>query len=169
MAATCIRPAAPEDFDRLAEIERAAAARFDPQDLPPALAGDALPRDELAAAHAAGLLWVASDADGAHGFLLARRCDDSLHLQEMDVCPGRQGQGLGSALIAHAETIARGQGLSRLTLTTFEHLAWNAPYYQKRGFQALDDAGCPPFLLALLRAEAEHGLKRRVAMHKPLR
>ncbi|NHR08443.1 GNAT family N-acetyltransferase [Chromobacterium haemolyticum] len=168
MAATCIRPAAPEDFARLAEIERAAAARFDPQDLPPALADDALPRDELAAAHAAGLLWVAADADGTHGFLLARRYDDSLHLQEMDVCPRRQGQGLGSALIAHAETAAHRLGLRRLTLTTFEHLAWNAPYYYKRGFLRLDAADCPLFLLALLRAEAQHGLKRRVAMHKPL-
>lgn len=168
MDAARIRPAAPEDFARLAEIERAAAARFDPQDLPPALVAATLAVEELTAACAAGLLWVAADADGAHGFLLARRHDDSLHLQEMDVCPNRQGQGLGSALIAHAEAAARGLGLLRLTLTTFEHLAWNAPYYQGRGFQTLAAADCPPFLLTLLRTEAEHGLKRRVAMQKPL-
>ncbi|WP_227107567.1 GNAT family N-acetyltransferase [Chromobacterium rhizoryzae] len=168
MNAPRIRPAAPADFARLAEIERAAAARFDPQDLPPALAGDTLPRDELAAACAAGLLWAAADADGVHGFLLARRHDDSLHLQEMDVCPKHQGRGLGSALIAHAETAARRLGLRRLTLTTFEHPAWNAPYYHKRGFLTLDPADSLPFLLALLRAEAEHGLRRRVAMQKPL-
>lgn len=163
-----IRPATPEDFVRLAAIERAAAARFDPQDLPPALSADTLPTEVLSAACAASLLWAAADADGVHGFLLARRHDDSLHLQEMDVCPSRQGQGLGSALIAHAEAVARGLGLRRLTLTTFEHLAWNAPFYQGRGFQSIAAADCPPWLRAVLRAEAEHGLRRRVAMFKPL-
>ncbi|WP_374421495.1 GNAT family N-acetyltransferase [Chromobacterium sp.] len=163
-----IRPATPEDFVRLAAIERAAAARFDPQDLPPALSADTLPTEELSAACAAGLLWAAADADGVHGFLLARRHDDSLHLQEMDVCPSRQGQGLGSALIAHAEAVARGLGLRRLMLTTFEHLAWNAPFYQGRGFRTIAAADCPPWLRAVLRAEAEHGLRRRVAMFKPL-
>jgi hypothetical protein len=25
------------------------------------------------------------------------------------------------------------------TLTTFEHVPWNAPYYRRRGFRVLDD------------------------------
>lgn len=176
----CIAPARAEDLPALQQIEAAAARLFPAQDLPPALAGQSLPLTVLDAARAAGLLWVAraTPATGELtpplGFLMAepggQHC---LHLAEMDVLPAHGRRGLGSALLARAEAEARTRGLGWLTLSTFEHLAWNAPFYARQGFAPLDESGPEAgerfgHLLRHLAEERRLGLRRRLGMVKPL-
>jgi len=60
------------------------------------------------------------------------------------------------------------QGLLAVTLTTFRHLPWNAPFYARRGFRVLSPDELGPGLRAALRGERAQGLRRRVAMRRPL-
>lgn len=175
-----IEPARAEDLPALQQIEAAAARLFPAQDLPPALAGRSLPLSVLDAARAAGLLWVARTAPATTalaaplGFLMAEPGGEHcLHLAEMDVLPAHGRRGLGSALLARAEAEARARGLGWLTLSTFEHLAWNAPFYARQGFVPLDESGPEAgerfgHLLRHLAEERGQGLRQRLGMVKPL-
>lgn len=158
------------DLERIGQIEIEAASLFPPDALPPAAAAVAMPREELAACLASALLWVAEEqALGVvAGFLAARREGRALHIVEMDVLPRLGRRGVGTRLLRCACKHAAEQGCRDLTLTTFEHLPWNAPFYARHGFHVLRDFEGHPHLAAALRAERLRGLERRVAMAKRL-
>ncbi|MGE0351356.1 MAG: GNAT family N-acetyltransferase [Hydrogenophaga sp.] len=159
-----VRSATAEDIRLLPAIEQSAAERFPPSDLP-AHHAQTTPLEELRQGLAAKTLWVA-EGEGAQviGFMLCRVEGSSLHIAEMDVLPDRAGRGAGSRLLEAAFVAAIGMGLRSVTLTTFEHLPWNAPFYARRGFQPVADLSDFPHLGAALQAEAVMGLRRRVAM-----
>ncbi len=73
-------------------------------------------------------------------------------------------------LLGHAASLAAADGLPALTLTTFAHVPWNAPYYVRCGFRVLDDAELTPGLRAIREREASLGPDRwpRVCMHRGL-
>jgi predicted N-acetyltransferase YhbS len=160
-----VRTATAEDIERLPAIEQSAAERFPPSDLPPHCA-QTTPVEELRQGLAAKTLWVAEEGTTAQviGFMLCRVEGSSLHIAEMDVLPDRADRGVGSQLLDAAFAAASRAGLRSVTLTTFEHLAWNAPFYARRGFQPVADLSDFPHLGAALQAEAAMGLQRRVAM-----
>ena len=81
-------------------------------------------------------------------------------------CPTSPTCLIGRALLGHAAQRAASDGMPALTLTTFEHVPWNAPYYARLGFRILDDAEVTPGLRAIRQREAEIGLDRwpRVCM-----
>ncbi len=93
----------------------------------------------------AGRVWIGglpSDRPGSSrlgplGFCMAAASDSDLHIDELDVLPSWQNMGLASALLARLAKDAKTQGLTRLTLTTFVDVPWNAPFYAKRGFQVI--------------------------------
>ena len=49
-------------------------------------------------------------------------------------CPASMRQGVGTRLLDRACEWARGQGYDAITLTTFADIAWNGPFYARRGF-----------------------------------
>jgi hypothetical protein len=55
-----------------------------------------------------------------------------------------------------------------VTLTTFEHVPWNAPYYARHGFAVLSEHELGPGLRRLRDEETRHGLDPtlRVVMRK---
>ncbi|MFB9979290.1 GNAT family N-acetyltransferase [Mesorhizobium kowhaii] len=116
---------------------------------------------------AKGTCWVAVEhEDRPVAFLSAEIQDDTLHIWELAVRLDRQRSGIGRALIEKAIADARERRLVALTLTTFRDVIWNAPFYQKLGFQALDDARAGERLRQILRREIEHGMpaSQRCAM-----
>ncbi|BAV50516.1 N-acetyltransferase GCN5 [Mesorhizobium sp. 113-1-2] len=116
---------------------------------------------------AKGTCWVAVGHDDRPvAFLSAEIQDDTLHVWELAVRLERQRWGIGRALLENAITDAGGRGLVALSLTTFRDVIWNAPFYQKLGFQMLDDAQAGEWLRQVLRREVEHGMpaSRRCAM-----
>ena len=163
-----IRAAHAGDLDRLPEIERQAARRF--ARLPAFAFVAAMEPTSRAAFDEAcrdERLWVAADSGGhAVGFALAERLDGCAHLAEMDVLLEHGRQGLGQALVEAVCAWAPLQGLEAVTLTTFRAVPWNAPYYERLGFQEVPPEGLTPGLRALVEAEAERGLERdsRVVM-----
>ncbi|MCI4663241.1 MAG: GNAT family N-acetyltransferase [Neomegalonema sp.] len=167
-----IRAASEVEAKACPAIEKAGAAMFAHSPYPE-IAEEPTPRpDRFIAAAAEGLLLVAVfNGDAVIGFGRYELDESDLILAEFDVLPEHQGKGVGARLIEAGEEVAAARGKRRLTLTTFRDVAWNQPYYQRRGFKeiALADAG------GGLRAEAEMmasfgwGPHLRLAMARPVR
>lgn len=163
-----VRPGVGRDLPAIESIEREAATMFCADDLPPALA-QPMQHAELAAAIARSLLWVAQEPRfGAIGFIACRTSAASLHIAEMDVRPRYGRRGAGQALLSYACAAAKVRGLRFLTLTTFAHLPWNAPFYARHGFEVATEVTAFPHLAAALLREHDRGLRHRVAMVKRL-
>jgi GNAT superfamily N-acetyltransferase len=165
-----IRRARPEDAPRLADIERAAGQAF-------AEVGEELGAAEVGEARwflraqRKGLLWLAVDGrDAPVAFALFETSPESLHLEEIDVHPDHARRGLGRRLIEAAADWARGVGHARITLSTFRHVPWNAPYYARLGFRELPPEQWTPWLRVRVDHEARNGLdpERRLVMVRDL-
>lgn len=59
---------------------------------------------------------------------------DALLVENLAISPDYQRQGLGTRLMAHAESLARAQGLRALTLYTNRRFIGNVELYQRLGF-----------------------------------
>ena len=162
-----IKPAESQHVDVLPSIERAAAEMFSLKDLPLKHRSEVVPRDDFQNAKERDFLWVAVDEhDVPVGFLLADIVDGNFHIKEMDVLPELTGRGIGTRLLQCACNTACDQGYEYVTLTTVVHIAWNAPFYRRRGFSIMEAKDCGEELSALLLEEKNSGLKSRVAMGK---
>jgi GNAT superfamily N-acetyltransferase len=165
-----LRLAGDYDAPFLPQIEQSAGALFRtiPElawvaDEPIGSAEDFLP------AIAARTVWIAEDGDaGVIGELRGEIIGDVLHIVELAVAKEFQRRGLGRALLDFAIDAARARGLRAVTLTTFRHVAWNAPFYARYGFVALREAELDVRLRDILRAEEARGLSNRCAMRFPL-
>lgn len=166
-----IRAARSDELEKLRELERAAGSIFRE------LGMDAIADDEppstatLAVLQAAGRVWVATDdGDEPVAYLLVQVIDARAHIEQVSVDPRAARQGLGRALIETAASWAREHGFKALTLTTYRDVPWNRPYYERLGFQIVDDAHITPGLRRLRAQEAAAGLDRwpRVVMHRSL-
>ncbi len=120
-----IRRAGPEDLGAAAAVLRAAFLPFAAViGRPPApMSAD------LGAALAAGQLWVAPQA-----MMVCWPEGDRLELDILAVAPAAQGQGLGAAMVAHAEALARGAGLRQITLHTNAAMTGAQRLYARLGF-----------------------------------
>jgi len=138
---------------------------FPANDLPTCLRHSTDP-EELATAIKAGLLWVAADErDRPHGFIACKAMAGALHILEMDVAPASGRKGIGTALLLHAVAHSKRMPyVAAITLTTFRHLPWNAPFYAKNGFRIIAGGHGFEHLELALSQEASRGLRNRVAM-----
>ena len=148
-------------------IEQAAAAMFSESDLPIELRYRVTDVETLVEAQREGRLWAALDADRTLvGFAMVGIVGGLAHLEEMDVHPEHTRQGIGSRLLDAVTTWARGNDYPGMTLITFRHIPWNAPFYERHGFIQLDEHHNSNDLRELMREEAEAGIepRKRVAM-----
>jgi len=115
----------------------------------------------------AGTTWVAVDDDDRPvGFAACGVKPDGLVVYQLSVMRAAQKRGLGTALMRTAIDWARSHGHSRVMLTTFIDVIFNAPFYEGLGFVTLEQAHLPPSLAHMLAHEAEqgHDPTKRVAM-----
>jgi GNAT superfamily N-acetyltransferase len=159
--AQSIRPAREEDLAALPSVELSAGRLFVEHGF-----GDEVHASPPAAWRPsldAGLLWVADDGGGAPiAFLAARQFEDALYIAEVDVAFEYQRQRLGSALVGQAVQAAKSSGLAFVGLTTAVTPPWNAPAYQRMGFDICEEP--PRWLAAILEAELRNGQPDRCAM-----
>ncbi|MFK0087399.1 GNAT family N-acetyltransferase [Pseudomonas sp. NPDC090755] len=161
-----LRPARPDDAERLPAIEQSAAQAFLAC---PGLEWIARDSGLSARQHqtyiAQGWEWlVVDEQDRPWGFICGQDCGEHWHIVELSVHRAQQGQGLGRQLIQRVGDWAREQGYAGLTLTTFATVPWNAPFYARLGFEALGEHQLGDFLQRQLAAEQAHGLSGRCAM-----
>ncbi len=161
-----IRLAKKEDLIFLPDIEKASSVLFpegrisDPD--------DAMPMEELAKAEENKLLWVATGADRPVGFAMSKQYEKLLHLAVIAVHPDHGRQGIGKQLVSAVIQQAVARQLSGVTLTTFQDLLWNAPFYAKIGFRILSHTELNAMLRATLAHEETLGMTKRVAMLYPI-
>jgi len=123
-----IRPAGPDDLDTVRQIARAAYALYTPR-----IGREPAPMvADFAASIAAGELWVAGAP--AAGFVVAYPRRDHWHLENVAVEPSAQGTGLGGALIAHVEALARAAGARAVELCTNANMTENQSLYPRLGY-----------------------------------
>lgn len=157
------------DVPSLPGIEARAAGLLDPQDLPAAIAAETTPVATYRTAVQEGRVLVARLASGGvAGFALMTEVDGSSHLEELDVDPEYGRRGLGRALVAAATEWAAKRGDASITLSTFKHVPWNAPFYATMGFKTLPTDQLSPALQTIIDHEEAMGLNvsKRVVMRR---
>ena len=156
-----------EHLSAIPAIELAAAAMIPEADLPMEVRYLVTEDELLHQARSEARLWVALTDDRAPvGFAMADIVDGGAHLDEMDVLPDFGRQGIGTRLVRTFIDWARSGDFSAVTLITFCHLPWNAPFYEKMGFVAMEPAELGAELAFLLVEEGQAGIdvRKRVCM-----
>jgi ribosomal protein S18 acetylase RimI-like enzyme len=166
----CIRLRWVTELSAVQEIDRAAGQMFAEVGRPE-VCGMLWHPGPLAACRDEGRLWVITGADDRPaGFLVTGMVDGCAHVEQVSVDPGSARRGLGLALLDHATEQAAAAGIPAVTLTTFADVPWNAPYYVRCGFRALEDVEVTAGLRAIRQREACFGIDRwpRVCMRRDL-
>lgn len=144
-----IRSARRDELAGLVEIDERAEAVY-------RVAGYELPLIELTVDDLAGAAAVFVAGTPPVGFAQLSEVDGQAHLQEIAVLPKAMRAGIGTRLLEHACAWAVERGYSAMTLTTYRDVAWNAPFYAKRGFAECRDLS--PGLAAIRARERHLGL-----------
>jgi GNAT superfamily N-acetyltransferase len=132
---TMIRAALPHEIRLLPQIENAADARYARVGLKLVVDMPAHSIASLERGRQRGLLWVAASPLGrAVGFALMEIKDGTAWIEQLSVLDRWQNRGLGSALIDRCAGTALSRGHRLLYLTTYRGVAWNEPFYARRGF-----------------------------------
>lgn len=167
-----IRGAHVDDLPVLQEVERAAGMSFRDlgtdlvaQDDPPSIA------DLTTFQETDRLLVFADESDHPVAYLLVEALDGHAHIEQVSVHPNHARQGIGRQLVDAADEWAEQHDLAGLTLTTYAHVPWNAPHYQRLGFRVLTEQELTEGLRSARAHEAARGLDAwpRVAMLRPRR
>ncbi|HEV8444104.1 MAG TPA: GNAT family N-acetyltransferase [Steroidobacteraceae bacterium] len=115
---------------------------------------------------------IAADKSlGSIAFAAVGRKDGAAYLAQIAVRRYFMGLGIGGALLEAAAEIAAASGLQEFWLTTYDHLAWNRPFYERHGFVVMPDSACGPELQEV-RAMERKWLPlpdQRVVMRRSLR
>jgi GNAT superfamily N-acetyltransferase len=176
-----VRPASHHDVGHLAAIEVAAGERFREVGMDAIADDEPLADEVLHDAVEQGRLWVA-ELDGevvgyalgvvlrawpsdepAPGAAAGAGADPMVpavqhHLEQVSVVPTAGGRGVGAGLVQAVADWAWAEGAASLTLSTFGDLPWNAPWYERLGFEVEPSAALDPVLQRVLDHEAEAGL-----------
>ena len=133
-----IRRPHPHEIKLLPQIENEADLRYRRAglgrvvDMPPAGLAS------LEAGRRENRLWVAvSPLNRPVGFALMKLPAGTAWLDQLSVLNRWQGHGYGSALVERVATAARRLGYPTLHLSTYRDVPWNAPYYERRGFEEM--------------------------------
>jgi len=119
-----------------------------------------------------GTTFVASGQFGEPvGIAAVRVLDGECYLEQLSVRMNAMRNRIGTALLNAAECLAAETRTRTLWLTTYRHLPWNAPFYERAGFVVVPVTQCGKemlFELALQRRLLPEPDKR-VAMRKVIR
>lgn len=170
MNVVSVRPADKSNLADIPRIELAAATLFSEADLPQHIRYRVTAASCVREALDHQRLWVATLDDATVGFAMAGVLDGQAYLEEVDVLPQYGGQGIGGRLVQTVIDWAREQSFDQLLLVTFRHLPWNAPFYEKLGFDIVDPSDYGADIRSLIDEESEAGLDvaNRVVMRYSL-
>ncbi|PAY23844.1 GNAT family N-acetyltransferase [Dietzia natronolimnaea] len=166
-----IRPAREIDLIVLQDIERSAGAPFADMGMTSVAEDDPPSIDSLREFVQNGRAWVSTDgSDRPVAYLLADVVDGNAHLGQVSVHSEVMRRGIGTALLNHMIGWAREHRLPAVTLTTYTHVPWNGPYYERHGFRYLAEHEESPGLREIRAAEIAHGLDQwpRACMRREL-
>jgi len=163
-----IRAAHPQEIRRLPQIENAADARYARVGLRVVVDMPAHSIAALERGRRHGLLWIAVAPRGhVAGFALMEIRRGTALIEQLSVLDRWQGRGLGTALIERCAATARVLGHRSLYLSTYRDVAWNKPFYERRGFTEVSRGALNRTLRAeLVGASHGHPIWRRAVMRR---
>jgi GNAT superfamily N-acetyltransferase len=165
-----IRLARPEELPYAFAIDEASVPLFATVGLRMSFADD---HPFVVAEHERFRAAVASDAlywaiaDGRPvGFQALATRDGRAYLEQLSVLPECGRRGIGAALAAHAISLCRQRGATELWLTTYSHVPWNRPFYERIGFELAAERQCGPELCETLEEQRRYlpEPEQRIAM-----
>ncbi len=152
-----------EHLSAISAIELAAVTMFPETYLPVEVRFLVTEENLLHEAQSESRLWVALTDDRIPvGFAMADIVDGSAHLDEMNVIPDFGRQGIGTRLMKTVIDWARASDFPVLTLITFRHLPWNAPFYEKMGFVSMESSELGNELARLVCEEGAAGIDLQI-------
>lgn len=153
-----IRAAHRQEIALLPHVENAADERYARVGLAQVIAMPPASVASLEQGRREGRLWVAvSPLNRVAGFALMKFPGGTAWLDQLSVLDRWQGRGFGTALIDRTALRARELGHDRLYLSTYLGVPWNAPFYERRGFESVPRGEWPrPFRLQFM-IENSHG------------
>jgi GNAT superfamily N-acetyltransferase len=122
-----VRPARPDEFGSLREVEFKADKLFETVGIGP------FANDE-AENHLDDAVLVLVVGDPPQGFVCVELVDGIPHVWQLAVDPEHGRQGLGRLLMEATCDWARSEGFDAITLTTYRDVLWNRPFYESLGF-----------------------------------
>lgn len=166
--AITLRSISPDEIDEAIAIDADACTLYASaglgMDFPPE---HPFARDERAcwiAAAREGRAFLAVAPGGAAVALLVLDLLDSLrYLEQLSVRRSAMRRGIGRFLLRKAIHWAEG---APLWLTTYSHVSWNRPFYEREGFEVVPESGCPAGIGAILEEQRRWlpAPEQRVAM-----
>jgi GNAT superfamily N-acetyltransferase len=145
------------ELDRLITIEQAASRLLAVHGYP-TLGAAPMTQHEMARLVDGRDSFVAADEfDQATGFAVAGDFAGIYWLNELSVDPAFARSGIGTALLEAVTDRARQAGHQVLGLSTFVDVPFNAPFYRKRGFIAVDPEALDPLIAERLAQEVPAG------------
>jgi GNAT superfamily N-acetyltransferase len=170
-----IRTGLTQDIELLIDIDNDASTLFEKaglrldaaRDLEVTLAA----RDRWKKCLSAGTVLIAAGQSGEEkGFAAVGARDGAPYLDQLSVRACFMRQGIGTDLLYAAMAIAVQAGGHVLWLTTYNHLIWNRPYYERHGFVVIPAVQCGEQLRAELLFERRllPEPQHRVVMRKQL-
>ena len=129
-----LRTATEADVPRLTELVQAAYGHYVER-----LGG--LPRpmtDDYTEVVRSARVTVAERDGGIVGLVVLRISDEGFLVDNVAVDPSHQGEGVGRALLEHAEDAARGAGFDSIYLYTHERMSENLALYSRIGYVEYD-------------------------------
>ncbi|HEY4212444.1 MAG TPA: GNAT family N-acetyltransferase [Steroidobacteraceae bacterium] len=147
-----IRVGTSGDIDTLCEIDLDASRLFERAGLELNLPEDHeffhRERARWVEALACGSTLLAVDPNSRiMGFAASGVRDREPYLDQLSVRSEFMRMGVGSALLAAAEKLAVVRGGRALWLTTYGHLSWNRPFYERAGFVVTGESAWGPEIL----------------------
>lgn len=119
----------------------------------------------------AGTTLLAVDEEHrALGFVMLGRLDGDAYIEQLSVRTSAMRRGIGTRLLHAAAALARAADERALLLTTYAHLPWNRPFYERSGYVVAADDACGPDVareLEVQRRWLPHP-EQRLAMRKAL-
>jgi GNAT superfamily N-acetyltransferase len=109
-------------------------------------------------------------AEASLGFAALDIVDGDPYLEQLAVRAAAMRRGIGALLLAHAAAWAKAQAGRALWLTTYSHLPFNRPYYERHGYLVVPEEDCGPGILHHLAEQRRYlpAPAERVAMRRPL-
>ena len=102
-------------------------------------------------ARAGRMLFACAPDESAIGFSAVGFVDGRPHLEQLSVRRSWMRRGVGRLLVERAIQWSAAEG--ELWLTTYAHIPWNRPWYERLGFLQVSEQACGPELRATLEAE----------------
>lgn len=171
-----LRVARIDELDIICDIDRDASRLFERAGL------TMTPQDELELAAVERSRWLECLRSGST-LLAANRCgepvgfaalgvlDGEAYLEQLSVRMHAMRQGIGTALLTAIQGMAEKQARARsLWLTTWGHLPWNRPFYERAGFNVVPTEQWGPEMTQQLLFERRllPWPQKRVVMRKAL-